>query len=137
MNGASDAGREAAEERAGLDILIVEDDRDIAETMGLMLEDRGYRTATAGNGREALELLSRGPRPSLILLDLTMPVMDGPQFRRVQLETSGLADIPVVIVTADAAADRGTGLQSPSWLVKPIGLDALLEVVVRYCGARG
>jgi CheY-like chemotaxis protein len=136
MSGATEAGSEAPEARPAVDVLIVEDDPDIAETLALMLEDRGYRTATAANGRDALEQLARGPRPSLILLDLTMPVMDGSQFRRAQLETSDVADIPVVVLTADATAERGSELNAPSWLVKPVALDALLAVVVRHCGAR-
>ena len=135
-------GQVGADPKAGpastppLDVLIVEDDPDIAETLGLMLEDRGYRTETASNGRDALERLRRTPRPSLILLDLTMPVMDGREFRRVQLETPELAAIPVVVVTADAAADQRSGIDAPAWLVKPVALEALVDTVARYCGAR-
>ncbi len=138
MNGAFDGSRDAPYGDGGtkLDVLIVEDDPDIAETLALMLEDRGYLTATAANGRLALEQLTHGPRPSLILLDLTMPVMNGSQFRRAQLETSSLADIPVAVVTADAAAIDASVLSASSWLVKPVALDALLEVVMRYCGVR-
>jgi CheY-like chemotaxis protein len=117
-------------------VLIVEDDPDIAETIAMMLTDRGYRTDTAANGREALDRLSRPPRPSLILLDLTMPKMDGREFRRLQLETPELASIPVVVLTADASANRQSEVSATGWLVKPVALDTLLDTVVRYCGAR-
>jgi CheY-like chemotaxis protein len=64
-------------------ILIVEDDRDIAETVADILDDRGYAVVLAANGREALNLIENGREtPALILLDLTMPVMDGWEFKR-------------------------------------------------------
>ncbi len=112
-------------------VLIVEDDPDIAETVAFTLEDRGYHAEIVGNGREALDRLARGPRPSLILLDLTMPVMNGWQFRRAQLASPELASIPVVVRTADASA-RDAGLRAIGWLVKPVALDQLLETVTRY-----
>jgi CheY-like chemotaxis protein len=113
-------------------VLIVDDDPDIAETIAFMLEDRGYRAQTAANGREALQRLHEGPPPSLILLDLTMPVMDGRQFRRAQLAEAQLASIPVVVLTADASAAREAGVDAAGWLVKPVALDTLLDTVVRY-----
>ena len=116
-------------------VLIVDDDPDIAETIAFMLEDRGYHAETAANGREALRRLHEGPPPSLILLDLTMPVMDGRQFRRAQLAEAPLASIPVVVLTADASAAREAGVDATGWLVKPVALDTLLDTVVRYTGA--
>jgi CheY-like chemotaxis protein len=140
MNGGPDASteppRETTTPSSEYAVLIVEDDPDIAETLAQMLEDRGYRAETASNGREALERLRRPPEPLLILLDLTMPVMDGREFRRVQLETPQLASIPVVVLTADATADRHSAMSAAGWLIKPIALDTLMDTVARYCGRR-
>ena len=60
-----------------LNILIVEDDESIRETLKLLLEVEGYFVTVASNGREALELLKKIDTPFMILLDLMMPVMDG------------------------------------------------------------
>jgi CheY-like chemotaxis protein len=118
------------------EVLIVDDDSDIAAVLAETLADRGYRTDTAGDGRAALDRLRRAPPPSLILLDLTMPLMDGREFRRVQLETPELAAIPVVVLTADASAQRNAHVDAAGWLIKPIALDTLLDTVARYCGRR-
>jgi CheY-like chemotaxis protein len=112
-------------------LLIVEDDPDIAETLAELLDDRGYEVEIAGNGAEALRRLERPPRPGLILLDLTMPVMDGRQFRRVQLERPELASIPVVVLTADVHAHPE--LRAAGWLIKPVPLEGLLSAVDRHC----
>src|SRR5690349_14013880 len=56
------------------DVLIVEDDPDIREDLAELLRARGYAVSTASNGREALDALSDGEHPRVILLDLMMPV---------------------------------------------------------------
>jgi CheY-like chemotaxis protein len=115
-------------------VLIVDDDPDISETIAFLLDERGYRSERAANGKEALERLRRLPRPQLILLDLSMPVMDGREFRRRQLAAPELASIPVVVVTAaSATANDHARMQTPGWLIKPIALDTLLHTVERYC----
>src|SRR5580658_4426226 len=80
-------------------VLIVDDDRDIRETIREVLEVEGYTVETAENGAAALAKL-RHVRPRLILLDLTMPVMDGASFREMQLSDESLAAIPTIVLTA-------------------------------------
>jgi len=80
-------------------VLIVEDHEDTAELVDLMLTSNGYRTIRARNGFEALEQMAWA-KPCLVLLDMMMPVMDGWEFRRRQLENPVIADIPVIGVTA-------------------------------------
>jgi CheY-like chemotaxis protein len=109
-------------------VLVVEDDRDIRECMADALEMEGYAVMCAGNGREALDQLRRGPRPDLILLDLLMPVMSGWEFRQAQLADPLLAGIPVVIVSASAPGD---GARPDRHLPKPFGIDELLAVVAQ------
>ena len=62
-------------------ILVVDDDRDIRESLRELLAEAGYAVAVAENGRVALERLRAGLRPGVILLDLMMPIMDGMTFR--------------------------------------------------------
>ena len=60
-----------------LDVLMVDDCRDLRETVGAILRQQGFEVALAGHGQAALELLARGAEPGLLVLDLMMPVMDG------------------------------------------------------------
>ncbi len=114
-------------------VLIVDDDRDIRCTMQEILQEEGYSVATAENGAAALEHLRR-IRPQLILLDLTMPVMDGVSFREKQLEDEILAAIPTVVMTARSDAGKDAGpLLVRGCLSKPIDLNELLALVRHYC----
>ncbi|MFL5262818.1 MAG: response regulator [Anaeromyxobacteraceae bacterium] len=114
------------------EVLVVEDDFAIRETLRELLEDEGYEVSWASNGREALELLAhRAPR--VILLDLMMPVMDGWEFRVAQQRDPALARIPVVVISADHGLDQKVAaLAVDGWLAKPFELDALLTTVRRY-----
>lgn len=111
-------------------ILLVEDDDATRECMVVLLGLQGYTVTEATNGREALDRLRHGERPRLILLDLMMPVMDGRQFRDEQRRDPDLADIPVVVVSADAAVDqKAAALEAAGHLQKPIDINHLLELL--------
>src|SRR5882672_11652695 len=81
-------------------VLVIDDDPDIRWTMAEVLEDWGYLVATAAHGKDALEQLQAGVRPCLILLDLTMPVMNGYEFRAAQRANPEYAAIPTVVLSA-------------------------------------
>src|SRR5262245_55573504 len=82
-------------------VLLVENDPDVREAMPDVLERRGFHTLTAEHGGAALALLRAGlVKPSLILLDLTMPVMNGWEFLDAQAADPAIADIPVVVMSA-------------------------------------
>ncbi len=117
-------------------MLVVDDDRDIREVVTDALEAEGYRVVTAGDGREAIALLRAvGAAPSLILLDLMMPGMDGAQFRAEQRRDPTLDAIPVVVLSADSGLDaKAKSLGVAGHLKKPVALDALLDAVREYCG---
>lgn len=117
-------------------VLVVDDDLMIREVLVEILEDRGFSVATACNGAEALALLGR-LRPDLILLDINMPIMNGPEFRKAQRTDPSLEQIPTVVMSAvdrmpEYLADLGVG----EALAKPVTLQDLLTVVERYCTPR-
>lgn len=115
---------------AGLSVLVVDDDPDILSAVEMILEVEGYRVFSARNGAEALTVLD-GARPSLILLDLMMPVMDGWEFRRRLLDHPASA-IPVVVVSADRdIARKAETIRADGYVAKPFDLDHLLAEVGR------
>jgi CheY-like chemotaxis protein len=117
-------------------ILVVEDDEDIREALVGFLEMHGYEAAVAVNGRQAVEQLQRSPRPSLILLDMAMPVMGGHRVLTFRKETEGFQSVPVIIISAGMAAmnprDRAlyaANYNVAAFLKKPADPDQLLELI--------
>jgi CheY-like chemotaxis protein len=116
------------------EVLIVEDDTDLRQALSQVLAEEGYRVEGAEHGLHALEQLREGRRPSLILLDLTMPVMNGWQFREEQRQDPDLASIPVVVISAGAnLSEQVVPLGIQDYIRKPIQLGQLLATVQRYC----
>jgi CheY-like chemotaxis protein len=113
-------------------IVVVDDDTDLRETLGELLEEEGYDARLFENGRTALEFLRHEPDdPRLILLDLMMPEMNGWQFREEQLKDDRLREIPVVVMTASRGLE-GDPLSARQVLYKPIGLGELISAVERH-----
>jgi CheY-like chemotaxis protein len=118
------------------DVMVVEDDYAIRETLRELLEDEGYHVTPASNGAEALARLRGDGTPRLILLDLMMPVMDGWAFRSAIEKDPRLAGIPVVLLSADnGLAQKAGALHVQGYLAKPFELDQLLSTVERYAEA--
>ena len=115
-------------------VLIVDDEDDLRESLAAVLEAEGYSVIEADNGETALRRLEDPTAVCLILLDLFMPIMNGWTFRQRQLGNPDLAAIPVVVISADAAAARrATALGVVDAIAKPLDLDRLLQVVSRHC----
>jgi CheY-like chemotaxis protein len=89
------------------DILLVDDDADIREALKLALELEGYDVALARDGGEAWALLDRDVRPCLVLLDLAMPVLSGPELLARIRADARLAALPIVILTAFSTLAAG------------------------------
>jgi two-component system, chemotaxis family, chemotaxis protein CheY len=114
-------------------VLVVDDDPDILQTLGLCLTSEGYRVLMAANGKEALDILDH-EHPSVILLDLMMPVMDGWQFVA-ELEHRGRRDVPLLILSADRSVQgHAKQLRANGHLAKPFDLDELLGKVQQLTG---
>jgi two-component system chemotaxis response regulator CheY len=110
-------------------ILVVDDDPTILAAVSEALDMEGFPVVTATNGAEALVVLDR-ERPSLVLLDMRMPVLDGWGFMRAIHERG--VDITVVVMTAAADARRwGREIGAHGVLAKPFELDDLVGAVRR------
>lgn len=114
-------------------ILVVEDSRDIREMLALTLRLHGHQVVCVANGEEALAHLSSEESPSLIFLDLAMPVMDGWTFRSRQAQDPTIADIPVVILSGVHDLARGARTLRADALAKPIDVRRLEETLARLC----
>ncbi|HWE38529.1 MAG TPA: ATP-binding protein [Isosphaeraceae bacterium] len=114
-------------------ILIVEDDQISRQALARLLGRAGHTVVTAANGAEALELLD-STRPSLALLDLMLPGMDGLELLRRIRERPGLASMPVVVLSGDVSDERlehADTLGIAGILSKPIELERLLATLAR------
>jgi two-component system, chemotaxis family, chemotaxis protein CheY len=110
-------------------ILVVDDDHDIRAVVDDLLTDEGYRVRTAGNGRQALEILTTW-RPGVILLDLSMPEMNGWTFLAHQQADPELARIPVIVMSAQYNLRGGAALDTAAAVVaKPFDVERLLDLI--------
>jgi CheY-like chemotaxis protein len=118
-------------------LLIVEDDADIREELAGILAARGFHVLGAANGVDALDVArNQGIKPSLILLDLVMPVMDGVEFLERQHDVALLADVPVIVITAQATrVPRELPTTVCAVIEKPLPLAQLIHSIQDVCGA--
>ena len=114
-------------------VLVIEDDTDVRNALAELLSAEGYAVSLTADGGEALETLRAGLRPSVILLDLMMPNVDGWDFRRAQLDDPTLAPIPVILLTASGF--RPDSMRSEQgrleMLPKPVQAHVLLDTLER------
>ena len=113
-------------------ILVVEDNKEIQDSLKMALEVEGYNVFTADNGKEAIERLRKMPTPCVILLDLMMPVMNGWEFVEAISKDIMLSTIPIIVVSA--FGEKNTNPKPSAYIQKPIDLDALLSAVSKHCG---
>lgn len=110
-------------------ILIVDDEPDIRELLEEFFREEGHAVTTAADGAAALRWLERGGAPSVVILDLLMPVMDGLELYKAMQEDPRLSQIAVIISTSDPG-------RAPSGVLtmkKPVNLTRLLAVVRQHC----
>jgi two-component system, OmpR family, response regulator MprA len=125
---------------AGMEILVVDDDEDVRESLRRSLEFEGYDVRTAGDGERALAAIAERA-PDAVVLDLQLPGIDGLAACR-RLRSTG-HDLPILMLTArDGTSDRVTGLDAGAddYLPKPFALEELLarlRAVLRRRAAPG
>lgn len=134
------AGRESegAESKGdAVTVLLVEDTEDNRQMMRRLLEMSGYRVVEAINGREAVEIASQ-VRPQIILMDLSLPFIDGLAATRRIRSLPGMNNVPIVAVSAHDTADfHSDALDAGcnAYITKPIDYAELEEVVQRLLAA--
>lgn len=112
-------------------VLVVDDEFGVAEVLQSILEDEGYRVATAINGKQALARLGE-LTPDLIMLDYMMPIMDGTQTLAAIRRNAAFADIPVIMMSSlEEAAVRETCTEYNSFLRKPFRAMAVVKLVAQ------
>jgi CheY-like chemotaxis protein len=112
-------------------ILIVDDNLDAREMYGMYLQHEGFRWAEAVNGQDAL-MQTQLERPALILMDATMPRMDGWEAVRRLKEDAATRDIPLIMLTAhafDEHRERAMQAGADGFLAKPVLPDALAREI--------
>ena len=116
-----------------VDILVIEDDLDIAELLGELLRNEGYRVATRGEGTRLEQVVAAPPR--MLLLDLMLPQVDGAEICRRLRAEEATRTLPIVIMTAAspiARMQRLRGCVYDALLTKPFDVDEVLAVAARY-----
>jgi CheY-like chemotaxis protein len=119
-------------------VLVVEDDPDVRETLADTLREEGIAVDEAANGLEALECMRENDAlPSVILLDLAMPVMDGRAFRDAQQRDPRLAAVPVILLSGYRdGGESMVDLRVAEVLEKPPRPDRLLRAVTGFLPPR-
>ena len=112
-------------------ILIVEDDDENREFLCALLEADGFLVATARDGKEALDWLFRNPPPSVVLLDLEMPRMNGWEFLQAADGAASLAGIRVIMLTG-----RADHLRVLEWISKPAPPESLVATLRHHTRAQ-
>lgn len=117
-------------------ILIVDDEKDIVETLSFMLQAKGFETVTALDGEEGLKL-AKEVNPDLIILDVMMPKINGYKICRLLKYDAKYKNIPIIMVTArsqegDKLIGEETG--ADEYITKPFEFNDILEVIEKYAG---
>lgn len=108
-------------------VLIVDDDEAIRDSLKYVLEFLGFRVLLAENGQAALTLISH-TLPSLILLDIMMPVMNGWEFLEAMMHDQNLSTIPVIVMSA-FQFEQKVHADSVTYLKKPLSIDDLTQAI--------
>ena len=96
----------------------------------MILRESGYSPVIFRDGAHALEHLRTGPTPRVVLLDVTMPKMDGTQFRNEQLKDPEIADVPVVLMSGHPKiVEKMAQMRVRKCIRKPVDINELLAVV--------
>jgi CheY-like chemotaxis protein len=117
-------------------VLLAEDYRDTREALAIILRDDGYSVKTAANGVDALAMLRLGVRPSVIVLDLMLPMMDGAELLGEMALDPNLADIPVVVITGARARESVLAFRNVrAVLRKPFPFLRLISAIEEACAS--
>ena len=112
-------------------ILVIEDNLEVLENLGEILELYGYEVQEAKDGKEGVECALKNP-PDIILCDVMMPQLDGFGVLNILSKKPATADIPFIFLTAKSEKEdfrRGMNLGADDYITKPFYKDELLQVI--------
>ncbi len=114
-------------------LLVVEDNPDLSEPLITFLADQGHQVEAAGDGEEGMQRMAAGELPDLVLLDVEMPVLDGPGMAyRMLIEDVGREQIPLILLSGVMDLDRvASRVGTPYFLTKPYRIGSLMDTVDR------
>ncbi|VCU69022.1 Autoinducer 2 sensor kinase/phosphatase LuxQ [Pigmentiphaga humi] len=127
------AARSAHGPSGATTLLLIDDDPQVHDVMGAMLARNGYRVEHISTGKDALAAIRR-IEPAAILLDVMMPQVDGWAVLDALKKDSGLASIPVIIVSMLDDRPLGLSLGAAEFLTKPIDRKTLIDTIARHVG---
>lgn len=112
-------------------ILIVDDSASLRQVVSIALENAGYETIEAADGRDALGLLD-GTKIHLAICDVNMPVMDGITFVKKVKQMPNYRFLPIIMLTTESGENRkleGQAAGAKAWVVKPFKPEQMLAAV--------
>ncbi len=115
-------------------ILVVEDEPDTAELVKLILQENGYQVVHAADGQDALNKIASMSIPSLVLLDIQLPHVDGVTILETIRATPDWQDVPVILLTAvvdPLCIRRAVSIKVQDYMLKPFKRDDLLRCIER------
>ena len=115
-------------------VLVVEDDSRSADLLKVYLDDAGFRAEVARDGATGLRM-ARDLRPSLIVMDVLLPQMDGWELLSQLKSDEALANIPVIVSTVVDDRAKGAALGAADYIVKPVNREEFVGLVQRHCPA--
>ncbi|HEY8807978.1 MAG TPA: response regulator [Candidatus Limnocylindria bacterium] len=114
-----------------MNVLVVDDQEVIRDTLQTALDDEGFTVECASNGQEALDILQHW-KPCVILLDLMMPVMDGWAFCAEQKRTGDTTPV-VLLSAAGGLAAQAETLCAAGFIAKPFDIDHVITAIEGVC----
>ena len=126
-------GHQIAGEQSPNVVLVADDYNDIRELLAIVLQDAGFVVRTAANGLEAL-IAAYETRPSVIVMDVTMPVLDGIEATRLIKASAATRDARVIAYTGNPALDYGDRTLFAAVLQKPVAPDVVVATVQQVAG---
>lgn len=122
-------------DKVSASVLVVEDDDNIAQVLGFMLERQGYSVTHLADGRAAAAHIAAADPPGLVLLDLMLPYIDGLELMRMIREQAGWSGVPVLMLTAkntERDTVRALDAGASDYVIKPFQPNELLARVRRF-----
>ncbi len=113
-------------------ILIIDDSASLRQVVQITLKGAGYDVVQAEHGKDALSKLEAGAKPSLIVCDVNMPVMDGITFVKEVKSLPAFKFTPIIMLTTEAGEEKkleGQMAGAKAWLVKPFRPEVMLKAV--------